>query len=97
MTPRAAVEFLATQPKIAPDRIGIVGHSEGALIATIVANQTDAAFVVLLAGSGVPGADVLRRQAVDAARAEGAPADIVDWQLDFVDQLIEVVLTHDNR
>jgi pimeloyl-ACP methyl ester carboxylesterase len=94
---RAAVEFLATQPKIAPDRIGIVGHSEGALIATIVANQTDAAFVVLLAGSGVPGADVLRRQTVDAARAEGAPADIVEWQLDFVDQLIEVVLTHDNR
>jgi pimeloyl-ACP methyl ester carboxylesterase len=94
---RAAVDFLATQSDIAPDRIGIIGHSEGALIATIVANQTDPAFVVLLAGSAVPGAEILRRQTADTARAEGAPADIVDWQVDFVKDLIDVSLTHNDR
>ncbi len=87
----AAVEFLADQPEVAPGRLGVIGHSEGGWIGPIVANQSDkVAFAVLLAGSGVPGADVLERQVADIARDQGASPEIVDWQVGFVRELIEV-------
>jgi pimeloyl-ACP methyl ester carboxylesterase len=59
----AAVQFLAEQPGVDPDRVGIVGHSEGGLIAPMTANRTDrVAFVVLLAAPGRPGSEVLAAQ-----------------------------------
>ena len=52
----AAVAFLRERPEIVPDRIGLLGHSEGALIATIAASRSsDVAFLVFLGGPGVPG------------------------------------------
>ncbi len=90
----AAVEFLADQPEIASGRLGVIGHSEGGWIGPIVANKSDkVAFAVLLAGSGAPGADVLERQVADLARDQGAPPDVVEWQVGFVRELIEVSRT----
>jgi dienelactone hydrolase len=87
----AAVEFLADQPQVATGRLGVIGHSEGGWIGPIVANKSDkVAFAVLLAGSGAPGAEVLERQVADLARDQGATPDVVDWQVGFVRQLIEV-------
>jgi hypothetical protein len=55
----SAVQYLASRSEIDTDDIGLVGHSEGALIAPMVATQTkDVAFIVLLAGIGVPGREV---------------------------------------
>lgn len=69
----------------------MIGHSEGGWIGPIVANKSDkVAFAVLLAGSGAPGAEVLERQVADLARDQGATPDVVDWQVGFVRQLIEV-------
>jgi uncharacterized protein len=56
---RAAVEYLEHRSEIDPAQIGIVGHSEGGLIAPIVAAQSPAvAFIVLLAGLGVSGEEI---------------------------------------
>lgn len=64
-----AFEYAKRQPGIDPARVGLLGHSEGALLAAIVAAKAAGdgranppAFVVLMAGPGVPGSDVLRRQ-----------------------------------
>jgi uncharacterized protein len=55
----SAVAFLAGRPEIARAHIGLIGHSEGALVAPMVTTQTkDVAFIVLLAGIGMPGRDV---------------------------------------
>jgi pimeloyl-ACP methyl ester carboxylesterase len=70
---RAGAEYLKTRKEIDPKRIGLLGHSEGGLIAPMVANQApDVAFVVLMAGPGVPGDSVLMLQTYLVARAEGA-------------------------
>ncbi|MEJ7812477.1 MAG: alpha/beta fold hydrolase [Gemmatimonadaceae bacterium] len=55
---RAQVAFLRARPDIAPDRIALVGHSEGGIIAPMVA-ATDPriAAIVLLAGTGKSGAE----------------------------------------
>jgi uncharacterized protein len=60
---RAAVAYLRTRPDIDGDRIGLVGHSEGAFIAPMVA-ETDARIraLVLLAGPSRTGRRVLEYQ-----------------------------------
>ncbi|KQQ86525.1 S9 family peptidase [Massilia sp. Leaf139] len=52
---RTAVSFLRSRQEIDAGRIGLVGHSEGALIGTLVAGKDPSiAFLVLMAGNGVP-------------------------------------------
>ncbi len=75
---RAGIAFLKTQPGIDPKRIGLLGHSEGALVAAIVAsNDPQLAFVVLLAPPAVSGADLLVAQSGALLRASGAPDDVI--------------------
>lgn len=69
----AAIDYLAAHPRIDPARIGLLGHSEGGLVAPMVAARRDnVAFLVLLAATGVDGADVIQSQAAAMRRAQGA-------------------------
>jgi alpha-beta hydrolase superfamily lysophospholipase len=61
----AEVAWLRGRPEIAPGRIALVGHSEGAIIAPMVAaRDPEIAAIVLMAGSAKPGTQVLRDQAI---------------------------------
>ena len=69
----AGVEALKQQPGINPRRIGLIGHSEGAMIAALAAARSpDVAFVVMLAGTGVPGDQIVLHQGELIARAQKA-------------------------
>ncbi|MQA92518.1 MAG: alpha/beta fold hydrolase [Gemmatimonas sp.] len=62
----SAVAYLASHPEIDRYRIGLIGHSEGALVAPMVATRSsDVAFIVLLAGIGLPGREVSLLQSRD--------------------------------
>lgn len=51
---RAAVAFLKSHKQINPSKIGLIGHSEGGIIAPLVAaDDKDLAFTVLLAAPGI--------------------------------------------
>ena len=57
----AGVTFLKRDDRIGT--VGLIGHSEGGIIAAIVASRRDdIGFVVLMAGPGVPGAELLLKQ-----------------------------------
>lgn len=74
----AGLTYLANRKEINPRKLGLVGHSEGGVVAPIVAARNRAvAFIVLLAGSGVPGDEVLLAQQALIATANGAPAELV--------------------
>lgn len=76
---QAGIDWLKTRPEVDPRRIGLLGHSEGGIIAPIVArNNPDVAFAVLWAGPGVSGAEVLVEQARAVVASSGAPADQVE-------------------
>ncbi|MDG2200627.1 MAG: alpha/beta fold hydrolase [Phycisphaerales bacterium] len=63
------LDHLKTQPGIDPDRIGLVGHSEGGVIGPLIADQRDdVAFLVLMAGPARPGAELLPDQAAALMR-----------------------------
>ena len=69
----AAFLFLKENPKIKSDAIGLMGHSEGGLIAPIVAaSERDVAFIISLAGTGVNGEEIEYRQQADILRLMGA-------------------------
>ncbi len=68
-----ALDLLKTRPGISTRKIGFAGHSEGGIIAPMLASRrADVAFVVLLAGTAVPGADVILEQGQALAKAAGA-------------------------
>ncbi len=49
----AGVGFLKGRKDIDPAKIGLIGHSEGGMIAPLAANRSpDVAFIVLMAGNG---------------------------------------------
>ncbi|MES2862133.1 MAG: alpha/beta hydrolase [Pseudomonadota bacterium] len=74
----AAVAFLAARPDIDAARIGLMGHSEGGEIAPLaVQDGANAAFIVMIAGPAVSGADILTEQAARLAQASGASPDQV--------------------
>ncbi|MFY9820306.1 MAG: alpha/beta fold hydrolase [Thermoanaerobaculia bacterium] len=90
----AGVRFLKTHPKIARDRIGLVGHSEGGAVGPLAASQSsDVAFVVMLAGTGVPGPDVLLLQSERMARAEGTPEEMIQKQSASIRKVVDAVRT----
>ncbi|MBI5500211.1 MAG: alpha/beta fold hydrolase [Deltaproteobacteria bacterium] len=72
----AGAEALAAQPDIDPDRIGALGHSQGATVAALAAGRSiRIRFVVHLAGMGLPGAEILVIQEGLIFAAAGVPAE----------------------
>jgi len=69
---QAAVAFLAERPGIDASRVGIIGHSEGGMIAPMVATETDqVSFLVLLAAPGLPGRQILADQLENIGQSRG--------------------------
>jgi hypothetical protein len=69
----AGVRYLKGRSDIAAAHVGLIGHSEGGLIAPLAASRSDEiAFIGLLAAPGVPGDQILLRQTNDVLRSMGA-------------------------
>jgi dienelactone hydrolase len=77
----AGVAFLKTRADVDPRKIGLIGHSEGGLIAPMVAARNPAvAFIVMLAGPGLRGDEIILEQQRLVAKAMGTSADQVEKQ-----------------
>ena len=75
----AAVRFLKDHPSIHSGKVGLVGMSEGGLVAPMVHTQKEpVAFLMLMAGPSVPGSEILVEQSAKLAAAQGAPPSVVD-------------------
>ncbi|MFO0611806.1 MAG: alpha/beta fold hydrolase [Polyangiaceae bacterium] len=91
----AAMAWLSTQPGIDAKRIGLLGHSEGGVLAAMAAsraNEPSAAFVVLFASPGVPASDLLRTQMRLKLEAAGATKDQLDISMKAQNDAIDAVL-----
>ena len=92
----AAIQFLKTQPNINPNRIGLIGHSEGGIIAPMVAaSNRDVSFIIMLAGSGIKGDELLRLQNREIFRVSGAPQGAIEEQLDFLSHVFKIINQED--
>lgn len=68
----AALGYLTGLPYIDPLRVGIVGHSEGGIVAAMLASRNSkVSFIVMLAGPGIRGDKLLLLQNAAISRASG--------------------------
>ncbi|MDA1230164.1 MAG: alpha/beta hydrolase, partial [Planctomycetota bacterium] len=90
----AAFEHLVRDPRIAVKAVGLIGHSEGGLIAPIVvARRNDVAFAVLMAGTGVNGKEILLSQGQLILQAEGVnDASLLKVQRETQLAMIDTIL-----
>ena len=72
----AGVQYLMSRPDVDQKHIGLIGHGEGAIVAPMVAvKMPQVAFIVLLAGTAVPGEQVLLAQTERAEKVAGLSGD----------------------
>ncbi len=94
----AAVEALAARHDIDPDAIGLLGHSEGGIVAPLAVTRSESvAFIVLLAGTAVPGSEVIIEQGELIARAQGADEETIRTQAAFQRRLFAAVRENRDR
>ena len=75
----AGASYLEGQDRVAQNQVGIIGHSEGGLIAPLAAIRSEKiAYIVMLAGPGVPGIDILVAQGQLINRAGGTPEVVIE-------------------
>lgn len=71
----SAVDFLV---KKGYKNTGLIGHSEGGMIAPMVADKNkNVRFLVLMAAPGIATTDLLQKQSYDIAKISGAPENIL--------------------
>ena len=80
----AGVAYLKTRHDVDPGRIGLAGHSEGGMIAPMVAAEsTDVSYIALLAAPGMKIADLALLQAETMEKAAGVPEETVAKRQQF--------------
>jgi fermentation-respiration switch protein FrsA (DUF1100 family) len=88
----AGVEYLKGVKEIDPKKIGLIGHSEGGIIAPMVAVQSpDVAFIVLMAGTGITGEKILYSQSALILKAEGVSDDLIALDRKIKEQMFAEV------
>lgn len=86
-----SLEYLKNRKEIDPNKIGLIGHSEGGLIASVVgAERKDINFIILLAGPGIKGADLLAEQNEQIFLTSGLSKEGTAAYMSFFKKMIQL-------
>jgi uncharacterized protein len=89
---RAVIEFVKNRREINGKQIGLIGHSEGGLIAPMIAAKSkDIAFIVMLAGPGLVGEEILYLQGQAIMKAMNMPAEKLAEQRALQKRMFDMV------
>lgn len=88
----SAVNYLLTRDEIDKNKIGIIGHSEGGMIAPLAAIESEnISFIILLAGIGVTGEEILVEQTEKILKAGGVKDDYIEQTIKLNKYLYSVI------
>jgi fermentation-respiration switch protein FrsA (DUF1100 family) len=89
---KAAAAYLRGRPEIRADAVGLLGMSEGGLVAPMVAAEVDSiAFLVLLGAPGVTGEEILYTQSGLIGQVMGVSIEQVEYNRRVQQQLFTVI------
>lgn len=89
----SAIAYLKTRQEINKNKIGLIGHSEGGLIAPIVASKSkEINFIVLLAGTGIQGDKLLLLQQELIAKANGVSESEIEKTMQNSAKIFDMVV-----
>jgi len=94
---RSAMNFLLKRSDIDHSNIGLIGHSEGGMIAFMLASsQKDLAYIVSLAGPGVDGKTILLEQSNHIARQSGVTDAILEDKWNVMNGVYEIMIDNES-
>ncbi|HKJ66616.1 MAG TPA: alpha/beta fold hydrolase, partial [bacterium] len=89
----AGVEYLAGRRQIDPDRIGLIGHSEGGTIASLAAaSSQQVAFIVMMASPGLPGVEYNLQFEESMGRVMGLGEEVIAGKRVFQERVFNILL-----
>jgi len=93
----SAIAYLKTRKEVDKKKIGLLGHSEGGIIAPMVASTSkDVNFIVLLAGTGIQGNQLLLIQQELIGRASGVSESDLQKSHEISSAVFEMVIKSAN-
>ncbi len=88
----AGVDYLLTRPEVNRKKIGLIGHSEGGMIAPMIAtSRKDIDFIVLLAGPGVKITELMAEQNAAILRSSKVSADAIAAYIPLYDEVVSQI------
>lgn len=94
---RAAINWLKNQPFVDKNNIGVIGHSEGGIIAFYLASiEKNLKFAIALAGVTIPCDQLLALQLKKMMDLYGVPTLITDAYYNFNLQALQIIKTETN-
>ena len=89
---QAAFDLISKHPNIDNKNIGMLGHSEGGAIVSICASKNkDLKYIILFAGPGMKGIDVLLQQNKAYFEKANAPKHAIDFQLSTINEIYRLI------
>jgi pimeloyl-ACP methyl ester carboxylesterase len=89
----SAITFLKTRKEIDINKIGLIGHSDGAMIAPMVAARSnDVSFIVMLAGPGKPGRELMVTRQALLERKMGKSEQQIQRSKEYMERLISIII-----
>jgi len=94
---RSAIDYLLKRSEIDPSNIGIIGHSEGGMIAFMLASShQDIAYIVSLSGPGVDGKAILLDQSERIAGLSGASDAILEDNRTVMTGVYDIMIANES-
>jgi pimeloyl-ACP methyl ester carboxylesterase len=94
---RSAFDYLLKRDEIEKSHLGIIGHSEGGMIAFMLASEyDDIAFIVSLAGPGVDGKRILLDQSDHINRLSGVEESILEDNRNVMGKVYDLMASNDS-
>ncbi len=93
----AGVQYLQSHKNIYNNKIGLLGMSEGGMIAPIAAKLSDdIAFIVLLAGPGIPIPELLKLQQIAISKVNGIPEKAINFNVNLMQGAYKILNKYPN-
>ena len=93
---KAAFEFALKDSRI--NNVGILGHSEGGLIAPMLASEDERiSFIILLAGPGLQGVDILKTQTQVISEKSGLTEKKIQQLMDINTEIFKIIMTESDN
>lgn len=90
---QAGISYLQTRKEIDKNKIGLIGHSEGGIIAPIVAaDSKDIDFIVLLAGTGIRGDKLMLLQKENIERQIGSSENEIQKGQEIFKKVYDIIV-----
>jgi pimeloyl-ACP methyl ester carboxylesterase len=93
----SAVDLLKTKDYVNPMAIGLFGHSEGGIVAPLTGTKrNDIAYMVLMAGTGVKGIDIIKEQSKKIMQSESVSEDDITGYIVMINLIYETLVKDGN-